>query len=52
MLYPMDHPRHRRKRGLFLEPHPGGVAFMADAASMDHAANGIPREVGFAVANR
>jgi hypothetical protein len=28
------------------------VALMADAASMDHAANQIPRKVGFAVANR
>jgi hypothetical protein len=31
---------------------PGVVAFMADSASMDHAANAIPREVGFAVASR
>jgi hypothetical protein len=36
-----------------LENHIGGiVAFMADAASMDHRADGIPPEVGFAVANR
>jgi len=36
-----------------LETHTGGiVALMADAASIDHHANGIPREVGFAVANR
>jgi len=28
------------------------VAFMADAASMDHVANSIPREAGFAVASR
>jgi hypothetical protein len=28
------------------------VVFMADAASMDHVANSIPREVGFAVASR
>ena len=36
-----------------LENHTGGiVALMADAASMDHAANSNPIEVGFAVANR
>jgi hypothetical protein len=36
-----------------LEHHTGGiVAFIADAASMDHAANRIPRKAGFAVASR
>jgi hypothetical protein len=28
------------------------VAYMADAASMDHVANSIPREVEFAVPSR
>jgi len=41
------------KKGSSFWNHIGGViAFMADVASMDHAANRIPREVGFAVANQ
>jgi len=51
MLYSMDHPRHRKCESL--ENDTGGIAAIeADAASMDHAANGILAEVGFGVANR